>query len=115
MPRAKRGFKARRRRNRILKAASGYHGPRSRLFAYAKEVVMKSWVYAYAHRKLRKRDFRRLWIARINAGARLNGTTYSRLMYSLKKADIALDRKILADIAVSDAAAFGAIVQTAAS
>lgn len=113
MPRAKRGFKARRRRNRILKAAKGFHGPRSRLFAQAKEVVMKSWVYAYAHRKLRKRDFRRLWIARINAGARLNGTTYSRLMHSLKTANIGLDRKILADLAVRDAATFGAIIKAA--
>jgi large subunit ribosomal protein L20 len=113
MPRAKRGFKARRRRNRILKAAKGFHSARSRLFAYAKEVVMKSWVYAYAHRKLRKRDFRRLWIARINAGARQNGTTYSRLMHALKKTDIGLDRKILADLAVRDAAAFTAIVKTA--
>jgi large subunit ribosomal protein L20 len=110
MPRAKRGFKARRRRNRILKLAQGYHSARSRLFAYAKEVVMKSWVYSYAHRKLRKRDFRRLWIARINAAARQNGTTYSRLMHSLKKANIALDRKILADLAISDPKAFGDIV-----
>ncbi|HEY8088007.1 MAG TPA: 50S ribosomal protein L20 [Polyangiaceae bacterium] len=110
MPRAKRGFKARRRRNRILKQAQGFHSARSRLFAYAKEVVMKSWVYAYAHRKLRKRDFRRLWIARINAGARLNGTTYSRFMHSLKKANVGLDRKILADLAVSDAKAFSDIV-----
>jgi large subunit ribosomal protein L20 len=76
---------------------------------------MKAWVYAYAHRKLRKRDFRRLWIARINAAARQNGTTYSRLMHSLKKADIALDRKILADLAVSDAATFGQIVKTASA
>lgn len=113
MPRAKRGFKARRRRNRVLKLAKGYHSARSRLFAYAKEVVMKAQVYAYAHRKLRKRDFRRLWIARINAGARLNGTTYSRLIHSLKKANVALDRKILADLAVSDAATFGAIAKTA--
>lgn len=113
MPRAKRGFKARRRRNRILKQAKGFHSARSRLFAYAKEVVMKSWVYAYAHRKLRKRDFRRLWIARINAGARLNGTTYSRLMHSLKKASIGLDRKILADLAVRDAATFGEIIKAA--
>ena len=112
MPRAKRGFKARRRRNRILKLAQGYHSARSRLFAYAKEVVMKSWVYAYAHRKLRKRDFRRLWIARINAAARQNGTTYSRLMHSLKKADVVLDRKILADLAVSDAKGFGALVKS---
>src|ERR1700722_18475201 len=115
MPRAKRGFKARRRRNRILKLAKGYHSARSRLFAYAKEVVMKSWVYAYAHRKLRKRDFRRLWIARINAGARLNGTTYSRLMHSLKTANIGLDRKILADLAVRDAATFGEIVKAASA
>ena len=114
MPRAKRGFKARRRRNRILKQAKGYHSARSRLFAYAKEVVMKAMVYAYAHRKRRKRDFRRLWIARINAAARQNGTTYSRLMHTLKKADIALDRKILADIAVSDAGTFGQIVRSAA-
>jgi large subunit ribosomal protein L20 len=113
MPRAKRGFKARRRRNRILKQAKGYHSARSRLFAYAKEVVMKSWVYAYAHRKLRKRDFRRLWIARINAGARQNGTTYSRLMHSLKVANIGLDRKILADLAVKDAATFGEIIKAA--
>ncbi len=112
MPRAKRGFKARRRRNRILKHASGYHSARSRLFGYAKEVVMKAWVYAYAHRKLRKRDFRRLWIARINAAARLNGTTYSRLMHALKNANVALDRKILSDIAIADSAAFTQILQS---
>ena len=112
MPRAKRGFKARRRRNRILKLAQGYHSARSRLFAYAKEVVMKAGVYAFAHRRLRKRDFRRLWIARINAAARQNGTTYSRLMHSLKLANVGLDRKILADLAVSDAAAFGEIVKS---
>jgi large subunit ribosomal protein L20 len=115
MPRAKRGFKARRRRNRILKAAKGFHSARSRLFAYAKEVVMKSWVYAYAHRRLRKRDFRRLWIARINAAARMNGTSYSRLMHSLKLSNITLDRKILADLAVSDPAGFGAVVAGAKS
>ena len=110
MPRAKRGFKARRRHNRILKAAKGFHSARSRLFAYAKEVVMKSWVYAYAHRRLRKRDFRRLWIARINAAARQNGTSYSRLMHSLKVSKVDLDRKILADLAVADPAGFGAVV-----
>ena len=113
MPRAKRGFKARRRRNRILQAAKGFHSARSRLFAYAKEVVMKSWVYAYAHRRLRKRDFRRLWIARINAAARLNGTSYSRLMHSLKLSNVGLDRKILADLAVADPAGFGAVVASA--
>jgi large subunit ribosomal protein L20 len=115
MPRAKRGFKARRRRNRILKAAKGFHSARSRLFAYAKEVVMKSWVYAYAHRRLRKRDFRRLWIARINAAARQNGTSYSRLMHSLKLSNVGLDRKILADLAVADPAGFGAVVAGAKS
>ena len=115
MPRAKRGFKARRRRNRILKHASGYHSARSRLYAYAKEVVMKAWVYAYAHRRLRKRDFRRLWITRINAAARTNGTSYSRLMHGLKNANVALDRKVLSDLAIVDAAAFSKIVQTAAA
>ena len=114
MPRAKKGFKARRRRNRLLKHASGFHSARSRLFAYAKEVVMKAWVYAYAHRKRKKRDFRRLWIARINAGARQHGTTYSRLVHSLKKSNVALDRKILADLAVSEAATFGEIVKATA-
>jgi large subunit ribosomal protein L20 len=113
MPRAKRGFKARRRRNRILKHASGFHSARSRLFAYAKEVVMKAWVYAYAHRKRKKRDFRRLWIARINAAARQNGTSYSRLMHGLKKGKVAIDRKILSDIAIADPGTFTKIVQQA--
>ncbi len=113
MPRAKRGFKARRRRNRLLKHASGFHSARSRLYAYAKEVVMKAWVYAYAHRRRRKRDFRRLWITRINAAARTNGTSYSRLMHGLKNANVALDRKVLSDLAIVDAAAFSKIVQTA--
>ena len=112
MPRAKRGFKARRRRNRILKHASGFHSARSRLYAYAKEVVMKAWVYSYAHRRRRKRDFRRLWITRINAAARTNGTSYSRLMHGLKNAGVALDRKVLSDLAIVDAAAFSKIVQT---
>jgi large subunit ribosomal protein L20 len=113
MPRAKRGFKARRRRNRLLKHASGFHSARSRLYAYAKEVVMKAWVYSYAHRRLKKRDFRRLWIVRINAAARLNGTSYSRLMHSLKGASIAIDRKILSELAIVDAAAFSKVVATA--
>lgn len=113
MPRAKKGFKARRRRNRILKHASGFHSARSRLYAYAKEVVMKAWVYSYAHRRLRKRDFRRLWITRINAAARTNGTSYSRLMHGLKGASVALDRKILSDLAVADPQAFAKVVQTA--
>ena len=113
MPRAKRGFKARRRRNRILKHASGFHSARSRLYAYAKEVVMKAWVYAYAHRRLRKRDFRRLWITRINAAARTNGTSYSRLMHGLKTAKIGLDRKVLSDLAIVDAGAFAEVVKAA--
>ena len=115
MPRAKRGFKARRRKNRILKHASGFHSARSRLFAYAKEVVMKSWVYAYAHRRRKKRDFRKLWIARINAAARTNGTTYSRLINGLKNANVALDRKILSELAIVDAAAFTKVVASAKS
>src|SRR5947208_15950950 len=98
MPRAKKGFKARRRRNRLLKHASGFHSARSRLYAYAKEVVMKAWVYSYAHRRRKKRDFRRLWIVRINAAARLNGTSYSRLMHALKGASIAIDRKLLTEL-----------------
>src|SRR5580658_566735 len=115
MPRAKRGFKARRRRNRLLKHASGFHSARSRLFAYAKEVVHKAWVYAYAHRRLRKRDFRRLWTVRINAAARANGVSYSRLMHQLKVSSIGLDRKVLSDLAVTQPAAFSEIVKAAAS
>ncbi len=115
MPRAKRGFKARRRRNRILKAAKGFHSARSRLFAYAKEVVMKSWVYSYAHRKRKKRDFRKLWIARINAAARTNGTTYSKLVHGLKTANIQIDRKILSDLALTDANTFAEISKKALS
>jgi len=113
MPRAKKGFKARRRRNRILKHASGFHSARSRLYAYAKEVVMKAWVYAYAHRRRKKRDFRRLWITRINAAARTNGTSYSRLMHGLKGANVVLDRKVLSDLAIADPAAFTKVVATA--
>jgi large subunit ribosomal protein L20 len=113
MPRAKRGFKARRRRNRILNHAEGYFGSRHKLFAFAQEVVRKAWVYSYIGRRLRKRDFRRLWITRINAGARLNGTSYSRLVAGLKKASIDLDRKILADLAIADPQAFTAVVKLA--
>src|SRR5215471_14417956 len=111
MPRAKRGFKARRRRNRILNHAEGFWGGRSRLFAV--EVVHKAWQYAYIGRKRRKRDFRRLWVARINAAARANGTTYSRLIGSLKTSNIGIDRKILADLAIVDPAAFSAIAKLA--
>jgi large subunit ribosomal protein L20 len=115
MPRAKRGFKARRRHNRILKAASGFHSARSRLFAYAAEVVRKSWVYAYAHRRLRKRDFRRLWTVRINAAARANGITYSRLMHQLKLCTISLDRKVLSELATRHPATFTEIVKAASA
>jgi|SRR3954447_23462858 len=114
MPRAKRGFKARRRRNRILNHAEGFWGGRSRLFAVAVEVVHKAWQYAYVGRKRRKRDFRRLWVARINAAARSNGTTYSRLIFGLKTKGIGIDRKILADLAVADPAAFSVITKLAA-
>src|SRR5215468_562826 len=115
MPRAKRGFKARRRRNRILNHAEGFWGGRSRLFAVAVEVVHKAWQYAYIGRKRKKRDFRRLWVARINAAARANGTTYSRLIGHLKTTNIGIDRKILADLAVVDPSTFTAITQLAAS
>jgi large subunit ribosomal protein L20 len=113
MPRAKRGFKARRRRNKVLKHASGFSAGRSRLSSVAVEAVHKSWQYAYRHRRLRKRDFRRLWIARISAAARMVGTSYSRLIAALKGASIGLDRKILSGLAISDFKAFEAIVQAA--
>ena len=102
MSRVKRGPKARRRRKRILKLAKGYWGQRSKVYRRAREAVHRSWKYAYRDRRIRKRDFRKLWIARINAAARLNGTTYSRLINALKKCGIGLDRKILADLAVRE-------------
>src|SRR5256885_3554402 len=113
MPRAKRGFKARRRRNRILDHAEGFWGGRSRLFGVAIEVVHKAWQYAYIGRKRRKRDFRRLWVARINAAARANGTTYSRLIGGLRTTSLGTDRNILAHLAVTDPAAFAAIAKLA--
>ncbi len=113
MPRAKRGFKARRRRNRILKHAEGFFSARSRIFGDAVEAVRNAWQYQYIGRRLRRRDFRRLWIARINAAARQVGTTYSRLIPALKNANIGIDRKILADLAVADPAKFGEIVEQA--
>ena len=113
MPRAKRGFKARRRRNRIFQHAQGFSAGRGRLFGPAAEAVHKSWQYASVGRKLRKRDFRKLWIARISAGARSLGTSYSRLIARLKTANIALDRKILADLAVRDFEGFKAVLTAA--
>jgi len=115
MPRVKRGFKARRRRNRILRHAQGFWGARSRLFSIAVESVHKAWVYAYKHRREKKRDFRRLWIARINAAARQNGTTYSRFVTGLKRAKIGLDRKVLADIAVRDPKTFTVVAKLSAA
>lgn len=113
MARVKRGFKARRRRNRVLRQTEGYWGGRKNRFRQAVEVLRKAWQYAYAGRRLRKRDFRRLWITRINAAARDNGTTYGRLIHDLKVATINLDRKVLADIAVHDPEGFKAVVDTA--
>ena len=115
MPRAKRGFKARRRRNRILKHASGFHSARSRLYAYAKEVVMKAWVYAYAHRKRKKRDYRRIWIVRINASCRAAGISYSKFIHGLKAAGIDLNRKVLAEVALHDDSAFRNLAELAQS
>ncbi|MHB1400338.1 MAG: 50S ribosomal protein L20 [Trichloromonadaceae bacterium] len=113
MPRAKRGFKARRRRNKVLKLAKGFRGARSKLFRSATEAVDRALNYAFRDRKVKKRDFRALWIARINAAARDNGLTYSRLIYGLKQAEIGLDRKILAQLAVADPKGFSVIVEKA--
>ncbi len=113
MPRVARGFKARRRRNRVLKLAKGYRGGRSRLFRSATEAVDKALQYAYRDRRTKKRDFRRLWIARISAAAKLNGTNYSRLMGGLKKVEVDLDRKSLSNMAILDPNAFAAVVKLA--
>jgi len=113
MPRAKGGFKTRRRRNKILKLAKGYRGARGKLFRSATEAVDRALNYAFRDRRVKKRDFRALWIARINAAARENGMSYSRLVHGLKQAEVALDRKILAQVAVSDPKAFAQIVETA--
>ena len=110
MPRAKRGFKARRRRNRLLKWAKGYRGKRSKCHAIANESVQHAWMHMYKSRKQKKRDFRALWIQRINAAARTLGVSYSKLMGKLGKADVQLNRKMLAEIAISDPVAFKAIV-----
>ncbi len=113
MPRVKRGFKARRRRNKVLKLAKGYRGARGKLFRSATEAVDRALKYSFRDRKVRKRDFRALWIVRINAASRENGLSYSRLVHGLKKAEIGLDRKVLAQLAVSEPAAFSAIVDKA--
>jgi len=113
MPRVKRGVTARASHKKILKQAKGYRGARSRVFRVAKQAVIKAGQYAYRDRKQKKRMFRRLWIARINAAARENGMTYSRMIQGLKIAEIEVDRKMLADIAIADASAFTAIVDKA--
>ena len=113
MARVKRGVQARRRHKKIMKQAKGYYGARSRVFRVAKQAVIKAGQYAYRDRRQRKRQFRRLWIARINAAARINGLSYSRFINGLKRADIALDRKVLADLAVREQAAFAAIAEKA--
>ena len=113
MPRAKKSFKARRRRNRILKATRGYRGKRRNCHALAAETLHHAWQHMYRHRKQRKREFRRLWIARINAAARPLGISYSKLMGALKHNEVDLNRKILAELAITDPAAFKAIVQSA--
>jgi large subunit ribosomal protein L20 len=115
MPRVKRGVAARKRRNRILNEAKGYYGARSKLFKTAREAVEHAWRYAYRDRKQRKRTFRALWITRINAAARENGLSYSRLINGLKLANVEVDRKILAQLAVSDPQAFGALADLAKS
>ena len=112
--RVKRGFKARKRRNKVLKLAKGFRGGRSKLFRTAADAVDKALMYAYRDRKARKRDFRKLWIARINAAARMNDLSYSKFIHGLKLANIEMDRKVLAELAVSDPAGFSKIAQMAA-
>ena len=113
MPRVTRGFKARRRRNKVLKMARGYRGGKHRLFRTATEAVDRALCYSYRDRRTRKREFRRLWITRIGAAARMNGTSYSKLMGGLKKAGVELDRKVLSHLAIVDPHAFAEVVKTA--
>ena len=111
--RIKRGFKARRRRKKVLKLAKGFRGGRSKLFRTAADAVDKALMYAYRDRRQRKRNFRRLWIARINAAARMNNLSYSKFIHGLKLANVDLDRKVLADLAISDPAGFAKIAELA--
>ena len=110
MPRAKRGFKARRRRNRLLKWAKGFRGKRKNCHAIANESVQHAWMHMYRSRKVKKRDFRALWIQRINAAARALGVSYSKLMGQLNKSGVELNRKMLAEIAISDPVAFERLI-----
>lgn len=111
--RIKRAVNAVKKRRKIMRRAKGYFGAKSKLYRVARQAVMKSMQYAYVGRRLKKRDFRQLWIARINAAARINGISYSRLMHGLKVANIDLNRKVLADLAVNDAAAFAGLCEKA--
>ncbi len=111
--RIKRAVNAQKKKRKIMRQAKGYFGAKSKLYRVARQAVMKSGQYAYVGRRLKKRDFRRLWIARINAAARMNDLSYSRLMHGLKVAGIDLNRKVLADIAVNDSAAFTALCEKA--
>lgn len=113
MARVKRGVVARRRHKKVMKQAKGYYGARSRVYGVAKQAVIKAKQYAYRDRRQRKRQFRALWIARINAGARANGLSYSRLIAGLKKANVEIDRKVLADLAMNEKQAFSAVVEKA--
>lgn len=113
MARIKGAMMTRKRRNKVLKAAKGYWGAKSKHFKMAKEAIMKSGNYAFAGRKMKKRDFRALWITRISAAAKMNGMNYSQLMHGLKKAGVTLNRKMLSEIAIADAAAFTAICEQA--
>ena len=113
MARIKRAVNAVKKRRKVLKLAKGYFGAKSKQYRAATQQVMKSLAYAYVGRKLRKRDFRRLWITRINAAARINGLSYSRMMNGLKKAGVEINRKMLAELAVSDAAAFAELANVA--
>jgi large subunit ribosomal protein L20 len=113
MPRATNRVASRRRRKRILQMAKGYWGRRSKVYTVAKNAVEKGLAYSYRDRRSRKRQFRRLWITRINAGARINGVSYSRMMGALRKADIQLNRKVLADLAMHEPKTFEKVVQTA--
>lgn len=113
MPRVKGGTVTRRRRKKVLKLAKGYFGSKHTLYRTANQAVMKSGLYAYRDRRQRKRDFRKLWITRINAAARQNGLSYSRFMYGLKQAGIEVNRKMLADLAVNDAQAFAQLAEEA--
>ena len=115
MPRASSNVAAHRRHKKVLKFTKGQYGTRSKLFRRANEAMLKSLFYAYRDRRNRKRDFRRLWITRINAAARIEGLTYSRFIHGLKKANVQVDRKVLADLAVHDAATFGKLVDLAKS